>query len=45
MRQSRGRTGDGESTLRVWTKRGHIFYDEVSGHYCKTEAYKKKYGK
>lgn len=45
MRQSRGRTGDGESTLRVWTKRGHIFYDEVSGHYCKTEAYKEKYGK
>jgi len=44
MRQSQGRTGDGESTLRVWTKRGYIFYDEVSGHYCKTKAYKQKYG-
>ena len=37
MRQSQGRTGDGESTLRVWIKRGHIIFDDVSGHYCKTE--------
>ena len=43
MRQSQGKTGDGENTLRTWTKRGHITYDEVSGHYCKTEEYKKKY--
>ena len=43
MRQSQGKTGDGENTLRTWTNRGHIAYDEVSGHYCKTEAYKKKY--
>ena len=45
MRQSQGRTADGDSTLRVWTKRGHIVFDVTTGHYCKTEAYKKKYGK
>ena len=44
MRQSQGKTGDGENTLRTWMNRGYIVYDEVSGHYCKTEAYKKKYG-
>ena len=44
MRQSQGRTGDGESTLRSWVNRGHIVFDEVSGRYCKTEAYKCKYG-
>ena len=43
MRQSKGKTGDGESTLRVWQNRGHIVYDEVSGRYCKTEEYKRKY--
>ena len=45
MRQRQGRTADGDSTLRVWTKRGHIVFDETTGRYCKTEAYKKKYGK
>ena len=45
MRQSLGRTADGDSTLRVWTKRGHIVFDVTTGRYCKTEAYKKKYGK
>ena len=45
MRQSQGRTADGDSTLRVWTKRGYIVYDVTTGRYCKTEAYKKKYGK
>ena len=45
MRQSQGLTADGDSTLRVWTKRGHIVYDVTTGRYCKTEAYKKKYGK
>ena len=44
MRQQQGKTGDGESTLRSWTKREHIIYDEVSGRYCKTEKYKAKYG-
>ena len=44
MRQQQGKTGDGESTLRSWIKRNHIVYDEVSGRYCKTEEYKKKYG-
>ena len=45
MRQQQGKTGDGESTLRSWIKRNHIVYDEVSGRYCKTEEYKRKYGK
>ena len=44
MRQSNGRDGDGESTLRVWITRGHIVFDEVGGRYCKTEEYKRKYG-
>ena len=43
MRQNQGKMGDGESTLRSWISRGYIAYDEVSGRYCKTEAYKKKY--
>ncbi len=43
MRQSQGKAGDGESTLRVWTVRGHIVFDEVTNRYCKTETYKKKY--
>ena len=45
MRQSQGREGDGESTLRTWATRGHIVYDEVSKNYCKTEQYKLKYGR
>ena len=44
MRQSHGKTGDGDSTLRSWVCRGYIVYDEANGHYCKTEAYKMKYG-
>jgi hypothetical protein len=44
MRQSQGKGGDGESTLRSWVKRDHIVYDEVSGRYCKTEQYKLKFG-
>ena len=43
MRQGQGKSGDGEATLRQWIKRGHIAYDEVNGHYFKTEEYKKKY--
>ena len=43
MRQSQGRTGDGDSTLRSWVKRGHVVFDDVSGRYCKTEEYKIKY--
>ena len=42
MRQSLGRSGDGESTLRSWTKRGYIAFDDVSGRYCKTESYLNK---
>ena len=43
MRASQGRTGNGNSTLTTWTNRGHIFFDETSGRYCKTEKYKLKY--
>ena len=43
MRQSQGRIGEGDSTLRSWTKRGHIIFDEVTGCFCKTEEYKKKF--
>ena len=37
MRQSQGRSGSGDSTLRSWVNRGHIIYDEVSGRYCKVK--------
>lgn len=43
MRQGQGRSGDGESTLRTWVSRGYVVFDEVSGRYCKTDGYKKKY--
>ncbi len=43
MRQQQGRSGDGESTLRVWQNRGYIALDDASGLYCKTDAYKQKY--
>ena len=43
MRQGQGKSGDGESTLRSWVKRGHIAYDEANGNYFKTEEYKRKY--
>ena len=43
MRQQQGKTGDGDSTLRCWQSRGYIVYDEVSGRYCKTEDYKRKF--
>ncbi len=43
MRQQQGKSGSGDSTLRSWQSRGYIVYDEVSGRYCKTEEYKKKF--
>ena len=43
MRQSQGKAGDGDSTLRKWATRGHIAYDEATGRYCKTEGYLKKF--
>ena len=43
MRQSQGKSGDGDNTLRQWVCRGHIVIDEVSGRYCKTEQYKQKF--
>ena len=44
MRQQQGKTGNGEGTLRCWQSRGYVVFDEVSGCFCKTEAYKQKYG-
>ena len=44
MLQQQGKSGDGESTLRSWQSRHYIVYDEVSGRYCKTDEYKRKYG-
>ena len=43
MRQQQGKSGSGDGTLRSWLSRGHIVYDEVSGRYCKTEAYKRRF--
>ena len=43
MRQSQGKSGNGDSTLRVWIKRGYIVFDNTSGCYCKTEDYRKKF--
>jgi hypothetical protein len=43
MRQQQGRSGDGESTLRVWQNRGYIAYDDVCGRFCKTAEYKRKF--
>ena len=43
MRQSQGKSGDGESTLRSWVSRGYIAFDETNGRYCKTEEYKKRF--
>lgn len=43
MRQSQSRNGDGEATLRQWHRRGHIAYDDASGHYVKTAEYMRKY--
>ncbi len=42
MRQSQGKSGNGDSTLRVWTKRGYIVFDNISDRYCKTKEYKQK---
>ena len=44
VRQSQGRSGHGDSTLRCWQARKYIVYDNVSGRYCKTEMYKQKFG-
>ena len=43
MRQQQGRLGNGDSTLRVWTNRGYIVFDEANGRYCKTAEYLKKF--
>jgi hypothetical protein len=43
MRLSQGRGGDGNATLRTWTNRRYIVYDDTVGRYCKTTDYKTKY--
>ena len=43
MRQQQGKSGSGDGTLRSWQSRGYIVFDEVSGRYCKTEEYKRKF--
>ncbi len=43
MRLSQGRGGDGNATLRTWTNRRYIVYDDTVGRYCKTNDYKTKY--
>ena len=43
MRQRQGKSGDGESTLRVWQNRGYIAYDAVSGRFMKTEEFLRKF--
>ena len=35
MRQSEGREGNGDSTLRSWQTRGHIAFDETTNRYVK----------
>ena len=44
MRFNQGKAGNGDSTLRVWMNRKYILFDNVSGCYCKTEDYKRKFG-
>ena len=44
MRQSQGRSGSGDSTLRTWATRGYIALDAASGRYIKTEEYLRKFG-
>ena len=43
MRVSQGKSGDGGNSLRVWTNRGYIAHDDVTGRYCKTEEYLKRF--
>ena len=43
MRQSQGRTGNGDGTLRSWACRGYIAADAASGRYVKTEEYLRKF--
>ena len=40
---TKDQSGDGDSTLRTWSTRKYIAFDETSGRYCKTEEYKRKF--
>ena len=42
MRQNQGKKGDGAETLRKWGTRGYVAYDDATGRYYKTVAYKKR---
>ncbi len=44
MRKLNGKQGTGDSTLRSWITRGHVALDDITGRYCKTEEYKRKFG-
>ena len=44
MRKLNGKQGTGDSTLRSWITRGHVALDDITGRYCKTPNYKRKYG-
>lgn len=44
MRKLNGKQGTGDSTLRSWMTRGHVALDDITGRYCKTQEYKRKYG-
>ena len=44
MRKLNGKQGTGDSTLRSWITRGHVALDDITGRYCKTQEYKRKYG-
>ena len=43
LRQSQGKGGDGESTLRSWMHRKYIVFDDSNRNFCKTEEYIQKY--
>lgn len=45
LRSNQNRKGNGEVTLRVWTSRNYIVFDQTSGCFCKTKEYKNKYSR
>ena len=38
VRQSVGKDGDGKATLRTWTHRGYVVYDEITKRYIKKKG-------
>ena len=43
LRQSRGKKGDGESTLRSWMHRKYIVFNNNTGSFSKTDEYIRKF--